>query len=73
MKSGAVCCILLKLCTRHSFSVLVVSMLSFSPLSLSLSLHLFELHCISSTLESYKKCHCVCGVHYYQLYCLMNG
>ena len=38
MKSGAVFCILLKLCTRHSFSVLVVSMLSCSPLSLSFSL-----------------------------------
>ena len=53
MKSGAVCCILLKLCTRHSFSVLVVSMLSFL-LFLPLSLPLFELHCISSALKSYK-------------------
>ena len=46
-KRGAVCCILLKLCTQHSFSVLVVSMFSFSlslPLSLSLNCTVFPLH-----------------------------
>ena len=33
-----------------------------SPLFLSSSLFLYELQCISSALESYNKCHCVCGV-----------
>jgi len=65
-KRGPVCCILLKLCTQHSFSAFSSSVLSslsgFSrPLSPSLSLSgLSQLHCISSALESHKRCHCVC-------------